>query len=70
MAFGTSIPTSITEVATSTSAAPVANASIASCLAAGGQLSVHQHDAEVAQLAVAQSLELGRGRARLEHLGF
>ena len=63
------MPTSITVVATSTSAPPAAKAAIASCFSRDLQLAVQQHDAEVAQLAAAQPLVLrGRG-ARLQRLG-
>ena len=68
MAFGTSIPTSITDVATSTSAPPGGERGHHVVLLARPQLAVHQHDPEVAQLAVAQPLELGRRGARLEQL--
>ena len=63
------MPTSITVVATSTSAPPAANAAIASCFSRGLQLAVQQHDAEVLELAVAQALVLGGRRARLQRLG-
>ena len=43
------MPTSITVVATSTSAPPAAKAAIASCFSRGRMLAVQQHDAEVAR---------------------
>ena len=63
------MPTSITVVATSTSASPAANRAIASCFSRGAQLAVQQHDAEVLELAVAQPLVLGGRGARLQRLG-
>ena len=63
------MPTSITVVATSTSAPPAANAAIASCLALRAHLAVHEHDAVVLELAAAQALELGGGGLGLQRLG-
>ena len=63
------MPTSITVVATSTSAPPAAKAAIASCLARGRICPCMSTDPEVAQLAGRQALELGGGGARLERLG-
>ena len=66
---GTSMPTSITLVATSTSASPAANASIASGFSRVRHLAVDQLDALVAELGGAQALGLGGRRLRLERLG-
>ena len=69
VAFGTSIPTSITEVATSTSAPPAANAAIASCLARGRIWPCSSTTSKSASSVVAQALVLGGRRAGLERLG-
>ena len=68
VAFGTSMPTSITLVATSTSASPLANASIAACFAFERQLAVDELDPLVAELGGAQPLELHGGRLGLQRL--
>ena len=61
VAFGTSMPTSITVVATSTSALPEANADIACCFSRGRMRAVQQRQLIAPQLALAQALELGGG---------
>ena len=63
------MPTSITVVATSTSAPPAANARHRLLLLARAHLAVQQHDAVVLELAAAQALVLGGRGARLQRLG-
>ncbi len=60
VALGTSTPTSITVVATSTWARPDANASIASCFSRGRIWPCSSSRLAARQLAGAQTLELGR----------
>ena len=60
VAFGTSIPTSMTVVATSTSAAPEAKAAIASCFSRGRICPCSRASPKPFELALAQALELGR----------
>ena len=55
------MPTSMTVVATSTSASPAANARITLHLLGRAQLAVHQQHPEVAQLAGRKALVLGGG---------
>ena len=64
VAFGTSTPTSITVVATSTSSSPSLNWRITSRRSAGLQLPVQQPDAVARELGAAQALGLGLGGAR------
>ena len=69
VALGTSMPTSMTVVATSTSAPPGGEREHRRLLVLGAHLAVQQRHAVVAQLAAAQALVLGRRRARLQRLG-
>ena len=63
------MPTSITVVATSTSAPPAANAAIASCFSRGRIWPCSSTTRKSLQLAAAQALELGGRGARLQRLG-
>ena len=64
VALDTSIPTSITVVAISTSAAPETKAAIASCFSRGRMPAVQQHQAEVGELALGQPHQLAAGGAQ------
>ena len=61
VAFGTSTPTSITVVATSTSTSPALNASKIEAFSAGGEASVQEGEPQPFELAGLQALE-GLGR--------
>ncbi len=63
------MPTSMTVVATRTSASPGGEGEHRRLLLARAHLAVQQRDAIVAQLAAAQALVLGGRRARLQRLG-
>ena len=69
VAFGTSTPTSITVVATSTSSSPLANASMILGARSGPQPAVQAADPEAFELRAAQALRLCLGRLRLDRLG-
>ncbi len=68
VAFGTSTPTSITVVATSTSSSRALKRPIRSRRSRGAKLSVQAPDAQAAQLGAAEPLGLLLGRARLDRL--